>query len=145
MSGLGVKEILVLCTGNICRSPIAEALFVRELSPRGIRVSSAGLGALEGYPADPMALRVCADIGIDLTPHRARQVKREHLAGADLVFVMEASQRFRIMEAYPFATGKTFLLDQTDIEDPYRLPAEAFLKARDQISQAVQKWVPRLV
>jgi len=124
---------------------MAHGMFAQALAPRGITVESAGLGAMVGYPADPCAVRACATIGVDLSAHQARQVTEEMVTRADLVFVMEQYQRFKIMERYPFATGRTFMLAAKDIEDPYQLPPEAFELARDQIRAAVDSWVARLV
>lgn len=124
---------------------MAQAILAHELLSRQVEVESAGLGALVGLPADPSAVKACSQLGLDISAHSARQVNESLLRQADLVFVMEQIQRYKIMERYPFASGKTFTLSDRDIEDPYLLPYHAFEHARDHILAAVKQWIPRLV
>ena len=92
-----MKNILVMCTGNICRSPTAEYLLRKELGP-DYNVQSAGLGALVEHPAEETAMKVAAKNGIDMSPHKARQVTMDMLKWADLVLVMEAGQRDSLLQ-----------------------------------------------
>ena len=85
-----MKHILTLCTGNICRSPLAEALLAREL-PDHI-IWSAGLGALVGNRADPLSVAVAAAHGLNIEAHRAQQVTRWMCQQADLILVMEPAK-----------------------------------------------------
>ena len=85
--------ILFVCTGNICRSPMAEAM-LRNIMPADqkpkVRVASAGTHATDGLPAEPHAVRVMSEFSIDLSGHLSRMIRPEILSGADLVLVMEA-------------------------------------------------------
>ena len=84
-------KILTLCTGNICRGPLAEYLLRDRLAARGraATVASAGIGALVGHPADETTQRVALRHGTDLSPHVARQLTPEITRWADLILVME--------------------------------------------------------
>jgi protein-tyrosine-phosphatase len=89
---LTMFKILIVCTGNICRSPMAEAMLktmVPESLARNIDVQSAGTHALEGYPAAPYAIRTMAEFGIDLSAHRARTLGSKMIEDSDLILVME--------------------------------------------------------
>src|SRR6266542_2985353 len=75
------ENVLIVCVGNICRSPMAEGLLrARFVGHRRARIESAGLAALEGRPADPIAVELLAERGIDISAHRARQLTPELLA-----------------------------------------------------------------
>ncbi|MDB6078963.1 MAG: protein tyrosine phosphatase [Akkermansiaceae bacterium] len=140
-----MKSILVVCEGNICRSPMAEGLLADSLP--GVKLHSAGLGAVLGSPADEMALQLMAQRGIDIGAHRARQITRQMCLEADIVFVMEREQRQRLEKTYPEACGRIFRLGEPmdlDIPDPYRKPASAFRTALSIIDDGIGHWVQRI-
>lgn len=142
------KRILVVCVGNICRSPTAEHLLRQELADSGCTVSSAGLGALVGKPIEPTALAMLERHGHTPQPHTARQVDDALLADADLVLVMEKGHLREITRRFPQAHGKTFLLGQwregAEIPDPYRHSEAAFEHAYALIDDCVATWTSRI-
>nr|Q45408.1 RecName: Full=Probable low molecular weight protein-tyrosine-phosphatase EpsP [Ralstonia solanacearum]AAA91623.1 EpsP [Ralstonia solanacearum] len=140
-----IKTILVVCIGNICRSPMAQAL-LRQALP-GVSVISAGIGALSGYPADPSAVEVMAQHGIDISEHRAQQLTGSLVNRADLILVMGGAQKREIQARHPSKTGSVFRLgemEQFDIDDPYRKQMMAFEDALAMIQRGVDAWVPRI-
>ncbi|WP_019341622.1 low molecular weight protein-tyrosine-phosphatase [Stutzerimonas stutzeri] len=142
------QNILIVCVGNICRSPAAEALLTHKLENKGLTISSAGIGALVGNPMDKTAHEVLNDHGIEHTAHRARQVDSEMLHRADLILVMEQSHIHHIRQIAPEVHGKTFLLgkwlDDTEIPDPYRQSKPAFEHVHSLLTQSVESWLPYL-
>jgi protein-tyrosine phosphatase len=140
-----VKSILVLCEGNICRSPMAAGLIAAR-SPR-FATRSAGLGALVGHPADETAVRLMRARGVDIDAHRAEQVTRRMCLEADIVLVMDREQRQRLEQMVPEACGRVFRLGEftgQDIPDPYRQPEEAFREALELIETNVERWLQRI-
>lgn len=138
-----MKNILTLCVGNICRSPLAQALLQQELPEQ--TVSSAGLGALVGQPADQLAIEVAQTHGLNLGAHRARQVTAQMCRQADLILVMEQGHKAELENQFPQIRGKVFRLGQFgqfEIADPYQQPREAFDTAWAAIAQGVADWVP---
>ncbi|WP_338922373.1 low molecular weight protein-tyrosine-phosphatase [Pseudomonas silesiensis] len=142
------NKILVVCIGNICRSPTVEALLKSRLAHRGIDVSSAGLGALVDKPMDKIALEVLREHGGDHPDHKARQLTREHLQHADVILAMEQGHVDAIIKMAPEVRGKTFLLgkwqNNQEISDPYRQQKDAFDHVFQLMTQGVDSWSKKL-
>jgi protein-tyrosine phosphatase len=145
------NSIIIVCTGNICRSPVAEYMLRQQLEGstgwKG-RVSSAGIGALVNQPADETVQAMMQARGFDLSAHRARQLTPEDLRQADLVLVMEKHHRQAVLDMDPTARGKTFLLGHwfdAEIPDPYQRAEKAHGEAIGLIASATKSWVEKLV
>jgi RpiB/LacA/LacB family sugar-phosphate isomerase len=142
-----MKTVLFICTGNICRSPMAEGIFRRAVQGRkDYRVLSAGLGAMEGQPPSPYAVQAVRELGIDISGQRSRMLSPELVQEADYIFGMTHSHIDTVMLLYPHAAEKTFLLrefDETldvfekDISDPIGGSYDVYLNCRDQIEQGI--------
>lgn len=110
-------------------------------------VASAGLGALVGHGADPLALEVMEEHNIDMAAHRARQLTSELVKENELILVMEAWQQKEIEGLYPYARGRVHLLGKwsdEEIADPYRKPKEYFIEAYEKIDKACEEWCTKL-
>ncbi|MGJ7607606.1 low molecular weight protein-tyrosine-phosphatase [Variovorax sp. LT1R20] len=140
-----MKSVLVICIGNICRSPMGEALIAAALPH--LDVKSAGIGALVGHPADPLAHQLMAERGLDIERHRARQLTNQMCQQADLILVMDEEQRLHVNQNHPLTRGKLFRLGEVarvDIPDPYRLGRPAFERALKLIDDGASAWVERI-
>jgi protein-tyrosine phosphatase len=139
----------VLCEGNHCRSPLAEALLKEALGPT-VEVSSAGLGALVGHPAHPEAMEIMRERGLDITAHRGRQFTPAAALQADLILVMDRAQKEACDRLAPAARGRVFLLghwlppEEQEIPDPIQRGAKAHRDAYAHIVRALEGWLPRL-
>lgn len=142
------KRLIVVCTGNICRSPIAEALLRKRLGSRVEQVVSAGTGALVGYPADPKAIDVASEYGLDIREHRAQQATLPLLASMDLILTLDQTHSDWINKQYPTLRGRVHKLlkwnGNKDIADPFRRPREAFEQSFLEIENGVESWQTRL-
>lgn len=140
------RAVLVVCVGNICRSPMGERLLRRALPD--LIITSAGLAAVVGEAADADASRVAAEIGLDLGGHSARQLTDAIGAAHDLILVMEPGHRQEITRRFPQLSGRTMLFDHwtgaQPIADPFRKPLEVHRATRDQIAKAATGWVEKL-
>ncbi|MDP9154253.1 MAG: low molecular weight phosphotyrosine protein phosphatase [Pseudomonadota bacterium] len=135
-------DVLMVCEGNICRSPIAAALLARELPH--LDVQSAGTHAHVGESANPVAVQLADERGLDIRTHIARLVTSAHVRDAQLVLTMTRAQRGLIEMNYPHAKGKVFRLgeyDAVDIVDPYMRSPFIFELAMSQIEQGVSRWL----
>jgi protein-tyrosine phosphatase len=143
------SRLLVVCTGNICRSPMGELVLRERLQPLGdFTVESAGTGALVGHSASEHAIAVMDERQMDLRAHRGRQFELGLARGFDLTLVMEHEHRRWIEQRYPVLRGRVRLfgqwLDDTEILDPYGHPIDEFRAARDLIEEAADAWVERI-
>ncbi|MDE1098362.1 protein tyrosine phosphatase [Klebsiella pneumoniae] len=146
MAKLMFNSILVVCTGNICRSPIGER-YLRNIMPDKI-IDSAGTGALVGHDADISAVKIAAKHGISLDNHKGRQFTASLGRKYELILAMEKYHIEQIGKIAPEARGKTMLFGQwinsREIPDPYRKSEEAFAAVYKLIEQAGLCWVEKL-
>lgn len=144
-------NVLLVCTGNLCRSPLAETLLEKLMPERlsgRVKVGSAGTAALPGSPAASFAIEVGLERGMDLSSHRSRQVDAQLLRDADLVLVMEAYQRERLLELLPEAGDKIGLLkgigrrgpkreEELTVEDPAGGSKESYQRCVQELENSL--------
>lgn len=141
------KHLLAVCVGNICRSPMASVLLNDALTDN-YKVSSAGIGALVGEPAHPIALRLMAERKLDLSDHVARQIDDALVRESELIMVMETSQQRWIEARWPHARGRVFRLGHWgdfEIPDPYRRGETRFRESLELIEQGIAQWREKLI
>lgn len=147
-----VKPVItVVCTGNTCRSPMAEALLREHLNKKfgsedAVRVISAGVAAGSGMGASPQAIEVMGKRGLDLTGHASRPLDESVIRVADLVLTMTQGHRAAILAAWPEMQDRVFPLRQDggDISDPVGMPVEVYERCANQIDEELAKWVDNL-
>ena len=136
-----IEQVLVVCEGNICRSPLACSMLARELPH--IAFSSAGTHALTGATVDPLIAEMANARSISLASHVASQVSEQRVRKADLILTMTRDQRERIEQNWPYTRGKVFRLGEAqgvDVTDPYGRHRTAFDLAFAQIEEGVAHW-----
>lgn len=141
-----INNILVLCVGNICRSPVGERLLQKHLPAAAVH--SAGLMAVKGHAADATMESVAAENGLSLSGHIARQYQPEMAIAADIVLVMEQGHIEQVLDRNMYLSGKVFLIDKwvgaKGIADPYRKSREYNQIIFDSLERATNAWVQRL-
>ena len=138
-----MKHVLFVCTGNVCRSPMAEGLFRKLLSGRNdIRVESAGMSAGRGMPASQHAIQALSVEGVDLASFRSQPVSEDLVRAATHIFVMTRDHKRMIELLFPEACEKTYLLREfepgaPDVPDPIGLGRETYDRCRDTLKKAL--------
>ncbi|SDF95980.1 protein-tyrosine-phosphatase [Paraburkholderia phenazinium] len=134
-----MNTILVICTANVCRSPMAEALFKQALP--SLRVLSAGIDAVPGMRADPRVVALLESEGLYVGEHRSQQLFSWMIEAAYPVLVMSERQKRVVEHRHPAARGRVFrLLEECDISDPYKKGAEAYRVTHSNICEGVERW-----
>lgn len=145
------KNILFVCVGNICRSPMAEYWARAQLQKSGltdIHISSAGINdAMQGSPAAKETQTILNRFGIDASAHVARYINKNIVQNADIIFVMETCQKKELSVVFPECHGKIFFLGQwtnSEIIDPYRKDQAAFETTFESIKKNWEIWQNKL-
>ncbi|MBA7481336.1 Threonylcarbamoyl-AMP synthase [subsurface metagenome] len=157
LDAMSAVKFLFVCTGNTCRSPMAEGIFrkylaeklqckVDQLNKIGYKVRSAGVIDTAGVPASAEAITACAARGINLIAHRNKGLSKELIEESDFIFAMERMHQEKIIALSPEAASKCSLLaGDKGIADPIGHPQEFFNSCADMIEAAVKKKISELV
>ena len=142
-----ILKVLFICTGNTCRSPMAEGILKKIAGEKGLDLvsSSAGIFAEEGNPPAINAVDSLGALGIDIRDHRSQRVTAEVIDRSDLILTMTSSHKEMLVSNYPDKKYKIFMLNEyafgkaRDIQDPYGGNKQVYDRARDEIIEAIEK------
>lgn len=142
---MAFDHILVVCVGNICRSPIAAALLKAQYPDK--HIDSAGVSAVVGSRVDAKAQAVMSVYNIDMSEHVAKQINESLITKAELILTMSTGQTKWLEERWPHCRGKTFRIGHwldKDIADPYQHEQAVFEATRQDIVDSLSQWTERL-
>lgn len=148
-----MANILIICTANICRSPVAAALLRDRLRQRGLSdwtVSSAGTWAMVSRGASRYSIEVMQQNGVDITDHRSRMVDERYVRDADLVLTMETGHAEALRAEFHAYAHKVFMLTEMidhsyDVPDPYGGPFEEYQRMYSNLSEVIDKGLDRII
>ena len=149
-----MKTILFVCTGNICRSPMAMGLLREKLHKEGLegeyKVHSAGVWGLKSQPATTHSREMMAQRGIDISDHRSHDLTSEDVEGSDLILTMERGQAEAISLESPQHAHKVHLLSQMigrqyEIRDPYGGALYEYRQCANEIERLIEEGYPRIM
>lgn len=147
-------KILFICSGNTCRSPMAQALFLQQITSRAgndLSVMSAGIMAYPGAPATNSAVEAMREFNIDLSRHRAQLLNPDLVDEADLILTMTAHQCSLLQKKYPHKRENILTisnyagLGDEDVDDPFGMTIEDYSRTAKQIKAMVERIVDRLL
>ena len=136
--------VLFVCTGNTCRSPMAEALFMHRKGELEWEAESAGVFAALGAPASHNAVAACRELEVDLSGHRSQPLTAELVERAELIVTMTESHRFQVLDCFPEVGNRVFLINAfgtskvpADVSDPFGGSLNTYKQTRDEIDRAL--------
>lgn len=136
-----IVKILFVCSGNTCRSPMAEYLFkdsLKNYKNMNIEVISAGIFAIDESEPSFYSVEVMKEKGIDISSHRSRRLNRKLIEDSSFIFTMTDEQVELLRKMYPEFSYKIFKLASEDIEDPFGESIEKYREVRDKIEKGVK-------
>ncbi|WP_353093709.1 low molecular weight protein arginine phosphatase [Tissierella praeacuta] len=144
-------KVLFICTGNTCRSPMAEGILrsMAEKKNLSIEVESAGISVFTGDSASKNSIMAMKKIGMDISKHKARQIHKEMIDKVDLILTMSKSHKNFIISHFPSSREKIFTLLEyaykidKDVADPFGGRLVIYEKTRDEIYKAIETLVNR--
>ena len=141
-----MDNIIFICTGNTCRSPMAEGLFRAHGGEEktGLAAVSAGLFTQDGIPASENAVTAAKELGADISAHRSRMLTHEMAQSARYLVCMTGAHYDRVCELFPDCADKVFTLTQRDVSDPFGGDLETYRRAAAEIDAGVRSIIERL-
>lgn len=141
-----MDHIIFICTGNTCRSPMAEGLFRAHGGEQetGLAATSAGLFTQDGLPASDNAVTAAKELGADISAHRSRMLTHDMAQSARYLVCMTGAHYDHVCELFPDCADKVFTLTQRDVSDPFGGDLETYRRAAAEIDEGVRSIIGRL-